>query len=125
MAGGTAAPGAQGPKSAAPSFLRRILELLLLLLTTVAALFFYKSAEEATEEKLRLEEELRRVRQDRRDDDGADGGGNCSICLSNPLEVVLQPCGHVCTCRDCGRRLEKCPICRQDIDDRRNVFLAT
>jgi hypothetical protein len=43
----------------------------------------------------------------------------CCICLTNPTSVVLLPCSHQCLCLDCSTKeqdkLEKCPICRQDI----------
>jgi hypothetical protein len=39
----------------------------------------------------------------------------CVICLGNPSEVVFSPCGHLCACKACGDRLEKCCICRVDI----------
>ena len=42
----------------------------------------------------------------------------CCICLTNPTSVVLLPCSHQCLCADCSTKddkLEKCPICREDI----------
>ena len=39
----------------------------------------------------------------------------CCVCLSKPLQVVLIPCGHACLCRKCSRQLDKCPLCRLDI----------
>ena len=43
----------------------------------------------------------------------------CCICLTNPTSVVLLPCSHQCLCSGCSTtehgKLEKCPICRQDI----------
>lgn len=48
------------------------------------------------------------------------GGGlneqsTCVVCLTNPRELVLLDCGHVCLCMDCFERLStpNCPICRQ------------
>lgn len=39
----------------------------------------------------------------------------CVICLSNPRELILLDCGHVCMCMDCFERMTNntCPICRQ------------
>ena len=43
----------------------------------------------------------------------------CCICLTNKSSVILLPCNHRCLCNDCAskqeEKLEKCPICRQDI----------
>lgn len=43
-----------------------------------------------------------------------DVNNECVVCLTNPREVVLLDCGHVCLCMDCLERLptENCPICR-------------
>ena len=42
----------------------------------------------------------------------------CKICLTNYIEVVLLPCGHVC-CYECSQRLDirkpKCPFDREDV----------
>jgi len=52
---------------------------------------------------------------------------DCAVCLATPVEVTLQPCGHM-FCRECPRRTQvsgrssrdnkgylKCPICRQQV----------
>ena len=47
------------------------------------------------------------------------GAAMCVICLSQPREVVLLDCGHICVCGDCAAALplpKLCPICRQPID---------
>lgn len=51
-------------------------------------------------------------------DDGSFDPSQCVICLSNPREVVLLNCGHVCLCVDCVGQLPEprlCPICRQEV----------
>ena len=99
-------PQASTPASAAASasvkqnrnvgrFFKRIFELCWLLLATMAALFFFKSAQEASDENLKLRDELRRGASKK------ESTNKCSVCLGNPVEVVLQPCGHVCLCLDC------------------------
>lgn len=44
---------------------------------------------------------------------------NCVICLSNPRELILFDCGHVCLCMDCLEKLSfpNCPVCRQSYRD--------
>ena len=38
----------------------------------------------------------------------------CVVCLSADANMVFVPCGHVCTCRECSKRLQNnCPICRR------------
>jgi len=47
----------------------------------------------------------------------------CSICLSNPRNVVFLPCGHVCACSSCSEKLNDCPVCRGVIKNKTAVFL--
>jgi len=47
------------------------------------------------------------------------GSLQCVICLSQPREVVLLDCGHICVCGECATALplpKLCPICRQPVD---------
>lgn len=43
----------------------------------------------------------------------------CKVCLSNPLQITIQPCGHFSICEPCYTRLKyennRCPICRGSI----------
>merc|ERR1712187_596508 len=41
----------------------------------------------------------------------------CTVCFGNPINVCLQPCGHVAVCNACANRLQppSCPICRTPI----------
>ncbi|KAF5306144.1 hypothetical protein FQR65_LT07420 [Abscondita terminalis] len=49
----------------------------------------------------------------------------CVVCKTNPREVILLPCGHVCLCEDCSDEiLELCPICRESIDKRTAAYLS-
>ena len=53
----------------------------------------------------------------------------CIICMENMKEVMLEPCGHVCICRECAERMRlpsgrvKCPVCRIRADTR-TVFIT-
>ena len=124
----TAATARQG--RSAGHFVRRIFELFWLLLATLAALFFFKTAQETSEENSKLRDELRRSAAKK------ESTNRCSVCLSNPCEVVLQPCGHVCLCRDCVTQISstntlartqssgKCPVCRSSIESHHNIYLS-
>ena len=47
----------------------------------------------------------------------------CLICFENPLELALQPCGHVCTCQKCGSKLPgECPMCRKKIQRTLKIY---
>ncbi|XP_063448066.1 mitochondrial E3 ubiquitin protein ligase 1-like [Mytilus trossulus] len=51
----------------------------------------------------------------------------CVICLSNPREVILLNCGHICVCIDCVQALPqpmKCPVCRQNVVRFHNAYMA-
>lgn len=47
-------------------------------------------------------------------------GEDCVICMDNPYDVVIVPCGHYCICEECSVRLVAvgmdCPICRGKIE---------
>ena len=53
----------------------------------------------------------------------------CIVCMTNMKEVMFEPCGHVCICRDCADRMRlpsgrvKCPVCRIRADTR-TVFIT-
>jgi len=36
----------------------------------------------------------------------------CNICFERPMDCVLTPCGHQICCSDCGKQLQKCPVCK-------------
>lgn len=48
----------------------------------------------------------------------------CVICRENPKTVLLMTCRHLCVCSLCGHRdeLTCCPLCREIIVERINVF---
>lgn len=49
----------------------------------------------------------------------------CLVCCLKPIDSVLYPCGHMCLCYDCGKKIHtappessgECPICRGSIRD--------
>jgi len=36
----------------------------------------------------------------------------CCCCMTSPRDVLFDPCGHVCACEECARKLDACPVCR-------------
>eukprot|EP00485_Elphidium_margaritaceum_P017418 CAMPEP_0202728620 /NCGR_PEP_ID=MMETSP1385-20130828/185717_1 /ASSEMBLY_ACC=CAM_ASM_000861 /TAXON_ID=933848 /ORGANISM="Elphidium margaritaceum" /LENGTH=1142 /DNA_ID=CAMNT_0049394871 /DNA_START=52 /DNA_END=3481 /DNA_ORIENTATION=+ len=52
--------------------------------------------------------------------------GDCTICLDQPAEYAIIPCGHQCGCRVCLFQLKQsnasCPICRGRIERVQKVF---
>lgn len=39
----------------------------------------------------------------------------CVICCARNIDVALTPCGHVCCCQFCAKRLQECPVCRTEV----------
>ena len=53
----------------------------------------------------------------------------CVICLTNPSNILYNPCLHVCVCSRCNDKGEfkNCPYCRENIEEiiiiKKNSFL--
>ncbi|TNJ26465.1 Ankyrin repeat protein 2 [Giardia muris] len=52
-------------------------------------------------------------------------GMTCVICLTNPKDTLLQPCGHLCACSGCSGKLkgQSCPLCRTPVESTVKVYL--
>jgi microcystin-dependent protein len=50
----------------------------------------------------------------------------CVVCQSDPKQVLLQPCLHLCLCIKCSTspKIRDCPICRAAIDYKETVHLC-
>ena len=46
-------------------------------------------------------------------------GKTCVVCLERLREVRYE-CGHGVVCKECNKGINKCPICRSDIDKTKN-----
>ncbi|CAG2255140.1 BIRC7_8 [Mytilus edulis] len=46
----------------------------------------------------------------------------CKVCYKNTLEVIFYPCKHVCCCKECGDKLSNCPVCREVIRGKLQLF---
>ncbi|XP_055806848.1 probable E3 ubiquitin-protein ligase LOG2 [Solanum dulcamara] len=55
-----------------------------------------------------------------KDFDGTDNGKECVVCLSEPRDITVLPCRHMCMCSGCAKVLRfqtnRCPICRQPVE---------
>ncbi|KAK2646910.1 hypothetical protein Ddye_022105 [Dipteronia dyeriana] len=53
--------------------------------------------------------------------DDSDPGKECVICMTEPKDTAVLPCRHMCMCSECAKALRlqsnKCPICRQPIQE--------
>lgn len=49
---------------------------------------------------------------------------DCCACLRDDVNFLFLPCRHVCVCKNCQSRCEKCPICRSEIFERYEVFIT-
>lgn len=47
---------------------------------------------------------------------------SCCVCLSNPRTHVIVPCFHLCVCKMCGSKLDRCPICRCAKNTTQRIF---
>ncbi|TNJ26495.1 Ankyrin repeat protein 2 [Giardia muris] len=49
----------------------------------------------------------------------------CIVCLRNPKDTLLQPCGHLCVCSTCAKQImnQTCPLCRTPIESTVKVHL--
>ena len=89
--GATTAAAKAVQSSPQPGVFRRLLELLLMLVSALLLLFAWDTAGRAEEETSRLRLELRRAKAEQAERSGT----RCTVCLDNPREVLIQPCGHV------------------------------
>ncbi|NXJ76427.1 LRSM1 ligase, partial [Trogon melanurus] len=46
----------------------------------------------------------------------------CVVCMEQETQMIFLPCGHVCCCQTCCKRLHSCPLCRKDITQRIRIF---
>lgn len=47
----------------------------------------------------------------------------CILCYERNKCVAFRPCGHVCSCESCSRRVDQCPLCRAPVQQRVRVFI--
>ena len=37
----------------------------------------------------------------------------CCICYGRTKSHAIVPCFHLCVCEDCGKKINRCPMCRE------------
>ena len=61
----------------------------------------------------------------------AEGAGNsvmsdledkCVVCLEHDPVMVLLPCGHLCLCEGCAPVIDRCPLCRRDVQEAKRIY---
>ena len=123
-ASNAAAKAVKNSPASQPGFFKRILELLMMMISAFLVIFAWDTAQKAQQESAELRQELRRARGEQADRSGT----RCTVCLDQPREVLLQPCGHVCVCGDCSKRLRcsgnQCPICRVNIVNTQRAYIS-
>merc|ERR1712039_1101210 len=48
----------------------------------------------------------------------------CCVCREVERKVLLRPCQHLALCNACARRVDKCPLCRSNIERYEVVCVA-
>lgn len=96
------------------------------LLSVIGRKFYLKKRQERTERRIR--EALEKSRQQRRAQSrqkNVNDDQRCVVCVQNPKEVIILPCGHVCLCEDCSLQItNNCPVCRAKIDSKAAAFIT-
>lgn len=81
-----------------------------------------KKQEEALRKRL---EETRRARRQIVRDSEIPENQRCVVCQTNPREIIVLPCGHVCMCEDCNDSItNECPVCRTHILQRAAAYIS-
>ncbi|KAF4523706.1 hypothetical protein B566_EDAN011570 [Ephemera danica] len=48
----------------------------------------------------------------------------CCVCMEEFVSAGFNPCGHAITCMECAKKLEQCPMCRQNIVSVLHLYFA-
>jgi hypothetical protein len=60
------------------------------------------------------------------DDTPLDSGLSlCSVCMDQPPDCVMVPCGHIYACEKCGKKLKECALCREPVTQVLRIYYST
>merc|ERR1711971_271851 len=48
----------------------------------------------------------------------------CKVCLDKEVSQIFLPCGHSICCNKCAIGLQKCPICRGNIQKSQTIYFS-
>ncbi|CAD8205681.1 unnamed protein product [Paramecium pentaurelia] len=104
---------------------KRVIIVILVILFTILTFIFgcsiknfiiklFKEREKARLDKLRGQKQLEIKNYD------------CQICFERPRNIIIMPCKHLSICNECLKKIqqEKCPICKQKIEDQIEIFFT-
>ncbi|KOC59611.1 Mitochondrial ubiquitin ligase activator of nfkb 1 [Habropoda laboriosa] len=95
----------------------------------IGGIVFRRYWKDRTEQRVaeELRQSLAASRKERRQrvrDTDLRGDQICVICCTNPREIILLPCGHVCLCEDCSEDITThCPMCRAPIAQKAAAYI--
>ena len=49
----------------------------------------------------------------------------CRVCMDMSISIAFIPCGHLVCCSECAACVEKCPLCRSQIQHAQQIYLPT
>ncbi|CCV02523.1 Apoptosis inhibitor IAP [Armadillidium vulgare iridescent virus] len=62
--------------------------------------------------------------EDKDDEQEASDEVRCKVCLHNKISILFKNCKHLVTCERCSAKVDKCPVCKDQIkkEDREKIF---
>jgi len=67
------------------------------------------------------ETECRRIAEHR---DQLEEKSKCKICFAQECSIIFLPCRHFAACGACSGRMNRCPMCRKNIETRYQVIIS-
>jgi len=79
------------------------------------------AVEDQLDASLRTVRNMRTQRLQRRLEEIQDSK-RCKVCFESSVDVVLLPCKHHILCNGCSEKVQKCPVCNTQIQNRIRTF---